>query len=330
MPNYLIALIPIALIALWFGLGVVDARYLKLPRNLRQLRNKLPGAATWTVLLFALICGVLALFFGWLGYNEATKEEFYVNLSTSLGSIAITVLVIDQLNRWRIASERKREIIEQMGSQVHDAAGEAVRIARNMGMLTDGSLRGAKLSRADLIKAPLKRAHLGGAHLEDAHLGGAHLEDAHLERARLEGVHLEDAHLERAHLERAHLGGAHLERAHLQGAHLQGADLTFAHLEGARLGWPYLGRPYLEDVDLEDAKLEDAYFEDAELEVAEAEVAYLELVYQKFARRAGIQVAPPEGAHLEGADLMGATYDNNTTWRGARYKIGRASGRERV
>ena len=250
MPNYLIALIPIALIALWVGLAVVDAMKAGAPRNLRQQRDKLPGAATWTVLLFALICGGLALFFGWLGYSEATKEEFYVNLATSLGSIAITVLVIDQLNRWRIASERKREIIEQMGSPVHDAAREAVRLARTNGWLEDGSLKGAylwyaNLQNADLEDADLQGARLWCADLQGARLWGANLQGAYLRYANLQSASLAGADLHDARLNAANLQGAYLWHANLQNADLEDADLQGARLEGASFQGTYLGEANL-------------------------------------------------------------------------------------
>lgn len=138
---------------------------------------------------------------------------FWLNLGTELiGAVLVYILLQLFLGR----ESRKRELIEKMGSTVHDVAIEAVEELRHRGWLSDGSLR--------------------GAHLVAAHLEGANLIFAHLERALLMDAHLEGAHLVAAHLERAFLMAANLERAHLGAAHLEGAFLQDAHLEGVRLG----------------------------------------------------------------------------------------------
>ena len=236
MPPFLIALISITLIGLWLVLAVLADGELRPPKEWRRSLRQLPHAATWAVLVFALVCGGLALWLGWIGFSEQTKEELYVNLATSLGSIAITVLVIDQLNRWRMAAERKREIIEQMGSPVNDAALEAVRLARKYGWLTDGSLRGADLRRANLAGVDLRRADLSAARLWLANLIGA----------RLWEVSFVDASLVDANLTGADLSGASLD-----GTDLRRANLTDAKLSGAqydeRTVWPD-GFDFLESV----------------------------------------------------------------------------------
>lgn len=233
MLPFLIALVPITLIGLWLVLAVLVDKEIRSPRRWRQTLRRLPHAATWAVLFFALVCGALALWLGWIGFSEQTKEELYVNLATSLGSIAITVLVIDQLNRWRMVAERKREIIEQMGSPVNDAALEAVRLARKHGWLTDGSLKkanfsGANLKGADLDKANFEGASLMSANLEGANLWGANLGGTNLMHTNFEGANLEEANLKDARfvfttLWRANLGGADLEGTHLGGSRSRNA-----------------------------------------------------------------------------------------------------------
>lgn len=205
------------------------------------------------ITFLALLFIILSAVFGWIAIKD--EQEFAANLTTEFSGLAITIVAIDQIYRWRAKQERKREIIEQLGSHIHDATGEAVRLARNTGMLTDGSLRGATLVHADLIKAPLQ-----GANLEEAYLGLAHLEGAHLGLAHLEG-----AHLEGAHMKGAHLAGAHLERAHLEGAELEGADLMGAHLEGAHLLFAELRLAYLAGAHLEGAHVKGADLEGADL-----------------------------------------------------------------
>jgi len=256
MPPSLIALIPITLIGLWLVAAVLADEELTPTKSWRQTLRQLPHAATWAVLVFALVCGGLALWLGWLGFSEQTKEELYVNLATSLGSIAITVLVIDQLNRWRMETERKREIIEQMSSPVNDAALEAVRLARKYGWLTDGSLKGA-----NLVNANLEGADLEWANLQDARLGGANLKRANLSHAIFAG----------ADLVVARLPGARLDYCTFAGAHMVGASLidsisTFADFSGAMLGGAQLTGARMFDAILQNADFWAASLEGVELE----------------------------------------------------------------
>lgn len=92
---------------------------------------------------------------GWQGQSRFA-DTFAPNLATDFFSLAITILVIDQLYRWRdnltqqqidksLAAERKRNIIQQMGSQSNEFARQAVRIAETQGWLKDGSLKEANL-----------------------------------------------------------------------------------------------------------------------------------------------------------------------------------------
>jgi len=92
-------------------------------------------------------------------------EDLWTNLSTELASIAMTVLVIDTLNRRRAVAEEKQDLILQMGSPDNAFAREAVRKlrARGWGFGSDRSLL-----RQHLSKANLRDANLQGCSLEDA------------------------------------------------------------------------------------------------------------------------------------------------------------------
>src|SRR5690606_34681130 len=90
-------------------------------------------------------------------------SDLYANGGAELLSIALTVLIIERLNRRRAEQERKDELILQMGSPDHAFAVEAARIMRQKGWLHDGSLQDA-----DLVITNLKRANLGHANLQAA------------------------------------------------------------------------------------------------------------------------------------------------------------------
>lgn len=92
---------------------------------------------------------------------------------------------------------------------------ESLRLLRDRGYVTDGSLSGKKLHWAQLQKANLQEADL-----RETNLGGANLHGASLWHANLQG---------------AIFGSAQLQNANLGGAKLQGADLHSAKLAGATL-----------------------------------------------------------------------------------------------
>lgn len=164
-------------------------------------------------------------------------SALFSDLSAELIGIAITVLVIDELNEYRAEQREKRALILQMGSPDNAFAVEAVRVLREHGRLTDGSLRGVNLARANL-----RRANLGGANLQEATLARVSLQESVLRRANLQGAVLARANLQGATLTRANLQRVNLRDANLRGAILFGADLAGANLDGAtansRTQWP--------------------------------------------------------------------------------------------
>lgn len=100
-------------------------------------------------------------------------------------------------------------------------------------------LRGADLSKQNLVRANLKwsdlsAADLRGADLSAADLTGAILENAKITDARLEGAKLEGARLVGTELHAAHLTGADLRWADM--SHLDADfDLEFVDLVGVQL-----------------------------------------------------------------------------------------------
>lgn len=143
----------------------------------------------WDVRRVAVLLLGFALLIGTVGYlNQQNKipvhlpvfADFYANITTDLLSIALTVLVIDSLNERRATKKEKQNLILQMSSPTNSIALEAVRILRMQGWLTDGTLHGANLLRANLQKAYLEKADLQGvsfykADLRDAYLQGSNL-----------------------------------------------------------------------------------------------------------------------------------------------------------
>jgi uncharacterized protein YjbI with pentapeptide repeats len=225
--------------------------------------KKLRSGEWLTVQRVGVLLLTLALVAGIAGYAIQHPEgfsfqqfvgDFYANVSTELTSIAITVLIIDTLNRRREArleeSREREQLTRQFGSSVNEVAKRASEELRARGWLTDGSLQGAdlriahleetKLWKADLQGVNLQWAKLKKANLNGSILVGANLMQANLQAAKLGGADLRGANLFEAKLYRVNLNGAYLRDAnlsgsHLEGARLEGADLTHAILEEAHL-----------------------------------------------------------------------------------------------
>jgi hypothetical protein len=187
-----------------------------------------------------LLIGVLIVGAGYAVTQGALNwhtliDEIYSNLGIEFVSIAITVLVVDRLNQRQSTIERRTDLILQMGSPDNAFAIEAVRLLRQKGWLTDGSLRGANLAKANLAHADLSNADLRGVNLVEAHLEEALLNNADLREASLGFAQLQDANLSHANLEHTRLGGANLAGANLSHTNLAHGEAFSANLHGAHM-----------------------------------------------------------------------------------------------
>ena len=151
----------------------------------------------------ALVLGLLGVLIGYAGYKYRYCEctdwpnlasgweqlflDFYANVSASLVTITLTVLTIDWLNERRAEQEAmqqlKKQLIQDMASQVNQIAVRASEKLRARGWLEDGSLKGvsfggAGLQGVDLRKADLRETDLHTANMREANLRSAKLEDA--------------------------------------------------------------------------------------------------------------------------------------------------------
>src|SRR6266511_1360515 len=96
---------------------------------------------------------------GW----EQEFEALYANFATTLIGIAIAVFTIDKANERRAEQQLKAQLIREMGSTDNGIALRAARELQAHGSdddnwLTDGSLKGAYLIRANLHDASLSDA----------------------------------------------------------------------------------------------------------------------------------------------------------------------------
>lgn len=205
------------------------------------------------VSIFAAITGLFSLSFVILGVRN--HEDFYANLATELGSIAITIFVIDRLYQWRSEEQEKRRIIEQMGSPSNDFAVEATRLAREKGWLRDGSLRDANFDLADLRKVNLDRGNLRRASFVNTRLENANFGDAVLEGTNFSNAHLESSVFIYAKLKEARLLGANSPMSTWMYADLEAADLRLVVFREANLRYANFQRANLVGTNFEGAHL---------------------------------------------------------------------------
>jgi hypothetical protein len=98
-------------------------------------RIQIRVTAEHSVNVIAFLLLILTLYLLYLAHEN--EEDLYGNFATSIGSIAVTVILIDRLNARRALEQRKQEIFEEMESRVRDVAVEAVRLVRKYGWLDE-------------------------------------------------------------------------------------------------------------------------------------------------------------------------------------------------
>jgi hypothetical protein len=178
------------------------------------------------VTLLALGLLIAALYFypeSWPLYNLV--NTFYSNLSSELFGIALTVLLIDALYELRQAQQLKAQLIREMRSPDNGIALRAVEELRAYGWLSDGSMKGSDLHKANLVEADLHGANLDGCDLRNANLKNVSLREASLIGTNLLGANLQGALLRRANLSQTILSNANLSNAILVNANLVGSKL---------------------------------------------------------------------------------------------------------
>ena len=142
---------------------------------------------------------------------------------------------------------RPEHVLGQDADKVRVSECRVVDVFDAAGLIRDGWISGANLTRA----------YLTGAYLSGAYLSGANLSEAYLTRANLSRANLSGANLSEASLTGADLTGAYLSGAYLYGAYLTEANLTRANLTGANLS-----RANLSGANLSEANLTGAYGRD--------------------------------------------------------------------
>ncbi len=146
-----------------------------------------PEMVGGVLLIAGLLIGVRGFIYLYPGDFSLKRlsSDFYANASTELISIAVTVLIIDVINRQRGKQQELSDLKWQMASRDNTLAKEAVRKLRGNKWLIDGTLKGIDLRGANLRGAGLYKANLEGADLRKVKLNDAYLVGANLRNANV-------------------------------------------------------------------------------------------------------------------------------------------------
>jgi uncharacterized protein YjbI with pentapeptide repeats len=276
-------------------------------REAAQIRQEYQWFYPILMVVIAIIIGISLgawLFAGDAPILSGNILHYVSNLWTEALSIAVTVIVLDQVSQWRDKQRRNRDLRESLIHETRSinntVAIHAVNELRDRNWLIgeQGVLQGANL----------ENAHLQGVDFADTNLAKTELSYANLQSARLTFANMQEAHLYESNLYDANLGYANLQAAHLYKANLQEADLIGANLESANLMQADLRKADLEYASLQNAILAHVNLEDANLEKCDLEGAIL------------------VNANLKGADLSGTLFSMQTALPDAEYTARDAHG----
>lgn len=210
--------------------------------------------------------GIAGVIIGLL--SAPALEQIISGLNDLLGNLVpeaigmiFTVAILDRLAENRSRNELRTRLLNEMRSSAIGQGTAALNWLRREGWLTDDTLEGADLHRANW-----EYAYVGGLNMTNANLNGAkltaisnqitdqwgtreerpvifngawllysHLHEAVLIGANFSGTRMKKAHLNRAVLINSNFAGSDLREADLSEAKLQGVNFAGANLREAWL-----------------------------------------------------------------------------------------------
>ena len=287
-----------------------------------------PSIALWLIAIVLLISGFVILS-GGVG-DLFDKHTSGVGLMAI--NIALTVLIINQLEYHRFRSIEKRELIRQMSTGPQRFSHEAVVRLRSRHWLRRGALNGAvmhaaPLSRVDLSNAKLIGVDFTGAILTSANLTGADMSgsvllNADLSDAVVEGVTFSQTMLSEAKAAEIqfprNLCGAVLNDVHAVSMDLSERRMNRLRMSGSADACVFRGSE-LEGADFSDCSLVKAVFSDSNLAGAKFDGSTLDGA--RFPTAVGAMSGTTfERAVLQDVNLTGTHLENGVVFREALLK----------
>ena len=226
-----------------------------------NFKIRLPNLALIAPLIGAVLIFASGIYLLVVGFHVLYPDEqitfrtllpdFYSNIITTLIDIAITVLIIDWLNRIRDDRLEKIRLLRDIGCGDQGIARRAILdiTAKNLhhkGFLRYRIFEDAKLAGAMLASADLSHSSFYHSDFTGVALCGAKLHMTSFWRCTLRGVDLRDADLDRAYFEYVDLTDALVTPTQLQLANqLHGTRLPNGKIYDGRFNLP---------VDVQDAQ----------------------------------------------------------------------------
>lgn len=279
-----------------------------LKRTINRVMQVLRGTSGWRIALWCVAAILLVLA---VVTTIVEPRVMWPNFAAEMAGLAFTILVIEVITAKQNEEREKREVILQMGSPDNAFAREAVRKLRARGWIGDGSLVGARLSRADLTQTDMPNAQLVEADLRGAVLVRADLRGARMSRVNLVGANLIGADLYGASLYLADARWADLRQARLASAFLLETNLAEADLSGASLVDARMLAAELRGANLSDANLQYAKAGTTRLRQRDLGAIRVPLrganLSETIARRADFSSSDLSEVNLSKADLRGAS-----------------------
>jgi len=181
-----------------------------------QSLDKLSDRHVLALILFVAVATSVASAVMHMTMGFGDGAEWMVGWLQNLGSEMLGAFATFWLIHLLVGGrEEKGRLIRQMRIRDNALALQAVDELGAKGWLSDGSLDGATLMNANLLKVRLS--------------------DAQMKRVDLHGAILRGARMERVNLAGANLWGADLQDAGLKNVNLEGADLYQANLRGVKM-----------------------------------------------------------------------------------------------
>lgn len=188
---------------------------------------------------FLFVLGLMITVLGHIDQYDTFSASFlfrdlYANLGAELLSIAVTVLIIDQLYQRRETKQKTERLLREVSSMENSIALRALEEMKSLGLFNKDIFVEADLKYANLQDAVLQGVNFHKAYLTFANLREADLRDCDFNQAILRQCNLQGALLLNANLTDSKLLEADLSNANLNGVTLDGSNLAGATLEGAR------------------------------------------------------------------------------------------------
>jgi len=163
-------------------------------------------------------------------YTQVGLDELWPNIIPELLSIALTVFIIDTLNKRHAEDETKKILIEQLKSQNNAVASQALAEMEARGWLWRGVLRGVYLASSNLdnnsfINVDFKRVNFSFASLKNTNWFETDLEDAVLHQVDLHGATL-SVHAVGPYYAEANLKNARITNSNLFGVSVRNEQLV--------------------------------------------------------------------------------------------------------